>query len=583
MAKNENRKVYESRKVKNYRELVEYSCKEYANNIAYKYKKDYTAKKVEYIEKTYKQTGEDIKFLSTALLNLGLENKKIALIGNNRYEWCISYFAITCGNMVVVPLDKALPENEIENLLKRSGAEAIICDKKYIPEIIKSKENNIKIIISMDNIENKNEAKTKDNNKTIYEIEKLLKKGKELIENKDTKYENIKIDEEKMSILLFTSGTTNVPKAVMLSQKNICSNINDIACWVKLYKTDTLLSFLPIHHTFECTITFLYGFYSGCQIAFCDGLKHIQKNLIEYKVSVFVAVPLVLETMYKKILKTIDEKGKTKLIEKMIKISSTLLKCKIDLRKIIFKQILENFGGHLRVVLYGAAPMNKETIIGFNHFGIDLVQGYGLTETSPVISAETDKEKRPGSVGLALPSLEVKIENPDEKGEGEITVKGPSVMMGYYQNEEETKKALKNGWFKTGDYGYIDKEGFIYITGRKKDIIVLRNGKNIYPQEIEFLINKIPYIEESLVYSRDKSNTDTMLCAKIVYNQEEIEKVFGKQEESVYKEKIWEEIKNINKELPVYKHIKNITITKEPLIKTTTQKVKRYEELKMVK
>ena len=575
MEKNESRKVYESREVKTYREMIEYSTKNYAENIAYTYKKDYTAKEVEYVEKTYEQVGKDVKAFSTLLLNKNLEGKRIVLIGNNRYEWCITYFATTTGNMVIVPMDKALPDNEIESLVKRSEAEVAVFDKKYaevMKKIKKDDSTNLNMLICMDEIEDSEIEKFSD----------LLEEGTKLVKNGDKKYDEVKVNPNEMSIMLFTSGTTNEPKAVMLSQKNICANLTDIACWVKLYPTDRLLSFLPIHHTFECTITFLYGFYSGCTVAFCDGLKYIQKNLAEYKISIFVAVPLVLETMYKKITKAIEEKGKTKLINTMSKISNALLKCKIDLRKVFFKQVLDNFGGNLRLVLYGAAPMNKDTIIGFNNLGIDLVQGYGLTETSPVVSAETDKEKRPGSVGLVLPSLKTKIINPDENGEGELAVKGPSVMMGYYKNEEENKKALKDGWFHTGDYAYIDKDGFLFITGRKKDIIVLKNGKNVYPQEIEFLINKLPYVTESLVYQREKSNTDTMLCAKIVYDKDIIKDILGDKKEEEYKNIIWNEIKEINKTLPVFKHIKNIDITTEPFVKTTTQKVKRYEELKKI-
>ena len=574
MENGESRKVYEAEEIYNYKELLDRVQNKFSNNIAYKFKKDPTSKTPEYVEIKYKQVVEDVKALSTGLLEENLEGKKIVLIGNNRYEWCISYLAITTGNMIVVPLDKALPDNEIETLIKMSGAEGVIFDKKYTDIMLKIKEENenIEILICMDD----------EKDLKIKKYNDILKKGKELLEKGDKRYSNIKIDSDKASIMLFTSGTTNFPKAVLLSQRNICSNISAIATWVKIYPNDTLLSFLPIHHTFECTITFLYGLYSGAAVAFCDGLKHIQKNLAEYKVSVFVAVPLVLETMYKKIQHAIEEKGKTKLINTMSKISNALLKCHIDLRKVFFKQVLDNFGGHLRVVFYGAAPMNKDTIIGYNNLGIDLVQGYGLTETSPVISAETDKEKRPGSVGLILPNLEARIDNPDKDGVGEITVKGPSIMLGYYKNEKATKEVLKDGWFSTGDFGYIDEDGFLYVTGRKKDIIVLKNGKNVYPQEIEFLINKIPYVIESLVYSREKSKTDTMLCAKIVYDEEMIKQYLGEKTQKEYKDIVWKEIKEINKELPIFKHVKDITLTKEPFAKTTTQKVKRYAELKRV-
>ncbi len=571
-----NRNVYEAQKVESFKDLLKNVEEKYPENIAFKYKKNPESKKPEYIEKTYKQYVQDIKALATSLLELGYKGKKIVIIGNNRYEWCTTYMAVTTGEMIIVPMDKALPDNEIENLVQRSGADAVIFDKKYMDIMLKIKENKeiaANTLICMDNVEQPG----------VEKYSELLKNGYELLEKGSKKYEEVKVDPKEFSILLFTSGTTSAPKGVKLSQSNICANISAFTSWVKIYPTDTLLSFLPIHHTFECTITFLYGTYSGATIAFCDGLKHIQKNMQEYQVTILVAVPLVLETMHKRIQKAIKDQGKEKLISNVTKISNALLKCHIDLRKKFFKQILDNFGGKLRVVLYGAAPMNRDTIIGFNNMGVELIQGYGLTETSPVISAETDKEKRPGSVGLVFDNLEVKINEPNEEGIGEIFVKGPSVMKGYYENEEATKKAFdKDGWFKTGDYGYLDKDEFLYVTGRKNDIIVLKNGKNVYPQEIEFLINKLHYVKESLVYQREQSKTDTMLCAKIVYDKDVIEKELGKKSEKEYKNIIWNEIKEINKSLPTFKHIKKIEITTEEFEKTTTQKVKRYKELQNI-
>ena len=569
------RKFYDVEHINNMRELLNNTVDKYPQNIAYKFKKYRGKNKFEYVNKTYSEFKYDVEGLSTKLLNMGLEGKKIAVIGNNRYEWCTTYLAVTTGNMIIVPLDKALPENELESLLHRSEAEVVFCDGKYVEKIKKVKEqeeSRLKYIVSFD--------ETEENEILIYN--EILEQGKKERLSGNTKYDEIKIDEEKMSILLFTSGTTSTSKGVMLSQKNICSNIEDIASVVKMYPTDTLLSFLPIHHTFECTITFLYGIYYGVTVAFCDGIKYIQKNMNEYKVTVFVAVPLVLENIYRKVWKGIDEKGKTKVMKTMVAITRGLAKIKIDLRKKVFKPVIDQFGGKLRVVFYGAAPMDKKTILGFNDFGVELIQGYGLTETSPVVTAETDREKRPGSIGLPLPNVEVKIDNPDEEGNGEILVKGPNVMLGYYKNEKETKKALKNGWFYTGDYGHIDKDGFVFMSGRKKDVIVLKNGKNIYPQELEFLINKLPYVEESMVFSRDRDSMDTMLCAKIVYNKDSAKNLFETEDVSKLKEFIWKDIKEINKKLPDVKHIKDIIITEEPLIKTTTQKVKRYEEIKKI-
>lgn len=501
---------------------------------------------------------------------MGLQGKKIAVIGNNRYEWCTTYLAATTGGMIIVPLDKALPQNELQSLIKRSEAEAIVCEAKYIEAIKNNAECNLKYIISME--------ETIDKDVIFYQD--VLKQGKKLRENGNREYEAISIDPEAMSIILFTSGTTNVSKGVMLSQRNICSNLRAIANYVYVHPTDTLLSVLPIHHTFECTITFLFAFYYGATVAFCEGLKYIQKNMNEFKVSIFVGVPLILENIHKKVWKGIEEQGKTKLMKIMIVITKLLSKLGIDLRRKVFKPILDQFGGKLRVVFVGAAPLDKKIIKGFNDFGVELIQGYGLTETSPVISCETDKKKKPGSIGFPLSNLELKIEEKDEEGIGEIVVKGPSVMLGYYENEEATRKCMKEGWFSTGDYGYLDKKGYLYISGRKSDIIVLKNGKNIYPQELEFLLNKIPGVSETMVFARNKTSMDTTLCAKIVYDREQAKEIYGEKTEEELKEVFWQKVKEVNQTLPDVKHIKEIIITDEPLAKTTTQKVKRYEEIR---
>ena len=570
-------KNHEMGTVQDFKELLNRAAEKYGDKVAFEYKEDSNNKKSKIIKKTFNQYKKDAEYLGTKLLKMGLDGKRIALIGPNRYEWCVSYISVVAGDMVIVPLDKALPDVEIKSLIKRSKADAIIFDKKYIDvfkEIKKENNTNLKYYICMDKCEEFD---------TLF-YEDLIKDGKELIENGNSQYSNLKIDNQKMSIMLFTSGTTSIAKAVMLSQDNICSNINAMPHFVLMYDTDVLLSFLPIHHTFECTITFLYGcLYCGATIAFCDGLRYVVDNLKEYKVTVFVAVPLMLETMYKKIMKGIKEQGKENLIKFITPITNGLAKIHIDLRKKVFKQVLDNLGGKLRLVLYGGAPMEKSTVVGLSNFGIAMVQGYGLTETSPVISAETDYYKRPGSSGLIMVNEEVKIDNPNDEGIGEIVVKGPNVMLGYYENEEETKKVLKDGWFYTGDLGYLDKDGYLYLTGRKKDVIVLKNGKNIYPQEIEFLIGKLPFVLENIVYGKPDKNKDYIISAKIVYNEDIMKELYPDKSEIDYKDIIWEAIKEeVNSQIPEYKHIKEIQVTKEALIKTTTQKVKRAEELKKI-
>ena len=566
------RKLYDADKINDFRELVKRYSDKYSDEIAFEYKENPSSES--HIKITYSQFASDIKSLGTALINTGLSKKKVAIISPNRYEWCVSYLAITTSDMVVVPLDRALPDNEIEDLIVRSKAQAVIFDKKYaevFSKLAKEKKSNLSQYICMDNIDEF----------TTYSS--LIQKGHSLLVNGDTKYDNVVIDNKKMSIMLFTSGTTSISKAVALSQSNICEDIYALAQMTDIRKDDTFLSFLPLHHTFESTCTFLYGTFSGITVAFCDGLKYVQKNLAEFKVTGFVCVPLMLEIMYKKIKKGIEEQGKAKLVTTMSKISNGLLKMGIDIRRKVFKQILDNLGGKLRILIAGGAAMSKDAIQGFLDLGINLLQGYGLTETSPVVAGENDKCKRCGSVGFPLPGINVKIDNPDKDGIGEIAVQAPTVMLEYVDNPEATNEVLKDNWFYTGDLGYFDKDGFLFITGRKKDVIVLKNGKNIFPEEIEILINKLPYVSESIVFGRPLEDGDYKICAKIVYNREVINEMFPNiSKEDLYK-KVWDDIKeNVNHKMPAYKYIREIILTDTPLIKTTTQKVKRHEELKLI-
>lgn len=566
------RKLYDATKINDFRDLVNRYTSLYSDEVAFEYKVSPNA--TEHITITYSKFASDIKLLGTALLNLGLSQKRVAIIAPNRYEWCLSYLAVTTSGIVVVPLDRALPDNEIEDLIIRSKAEAVIFDQKYAEvfnKIASENKSNLSSYICMDDLDN------------FTSLSSLLQNGQSLLDNGDNKYDNVKIDNKEMSIMLFTSGTTSISKAVALSQSNICEDIYALAQMTDIRKEDTFLSFLPLHHTFESTCTFLYGTFSGITVAFCDGIKYVQKNLKEFKVTGFVCVPLMLEIMYKKIKKGIEEKGKTKLVKNMTKVCNGLLKVGIDIRRKVFKEVLDNLGGKIRLLIAGGAAMSRDAIQGFLDLGINLLQGYGLTETSPVVAGENDKFKRLGSVGFPLPGIDVKIANPDKEGVGEVAVKAPTVMLEYVDNPEATAEVIKDGWFYTGDLGYFDKDGFLFITGRKKDVIVLKNGKNIFPEELEILINKLPYVSESMVFGRPEADGDYKICAKIVYNDEVVKDMYPNASEEELKDIIWKDIKeNVNHKMPAYKYIREIIVTHEPLIKTTTQKVKRHEELKLI-
>lgn len=564
--------LYEAKEFNNLREVIQNAVNKYPNNNAFIIKNK-EGKQTTYTNITYTKFLEDINALGTALTNLGLKGKRVGLISKNRYEWAVGYFATVNGTGIIVPLDKGLPEQEIESSLIRSKCEAIIFSGEYLENVKNIKEarnTELKYYICMDNIEEDG----------IINMQNLINDGRELIQNGNREFLDAKINNEEMSIILFTSGTTSLSKAVMLSHKNIVSNIYALNMAEKVYDTDVNLAFLPFHHTFGSTGLFFF-LSNGATNVFCDGLRYIQSNLKEYKVSVFVCVPLLLEAMYKKIMREVERQGKDKLIKIAVPISNFLLKFGIDIRRKLFKDIIEQLGGNIRFVVSGASAIDKKVAKGFNDFGILTVQGYGLTETAPVLSAENEKCIRYGSIGYPIGNVELKIDNPNEQGIGEIIAKGPNVMLGYYENEEATAEVLKDGWFYTGDLAYMDKDGYIFITGRKKNVIVLKNGKNIYPEELELLINNLPYVEESMVFGYPKDD-DLIVSAKIVYNKEYIQEKYEEISEEELQSRIWEDIKQINSSLTNYKHIKNIIITDEPMIKTTTAKIKRQEEMKKI-
>ena len=553
---------------KNVKEIIKDAVSKYPDCVAFTIKNK-NGKNVSYKKITYKELNEDINAFGTALLSIGLKGKRVAIIGKNRYEWILSYVTILNGVGIAIPLDKGLPEQEIITSLQRSKADIIIFEENMADLMKKIKDENItnlKTFILMDNIEKYD----------FLNIPKLIEKGKEEVKKGNKEYTDAEIDNNKMSVILFTSGTTSLAKAVMISHRNIASNVAALRYEQPFCSTDTNIAFLPFHHMYGSTCILLM-ISAGVNNVFCDGLRHIQENLKEYKVSVFVCVPLILEAMHKKIMHTIDKTGQRKKFEFGKKLSQALLKVGIDIRRKIFKTVLDELGGEVRAVISGAAALNKQVAEDFNAFGIYTVEGYGLTETAPVVAGENIHTMGHNSVGKPLCNVEVKIEDPNEEGIGEIAVKGPNVMLGYYENEEDTKAVLKDGWFYTGDLGYYNKKGYLCIAGRQKSVIVLKNGKNIYPAEIETLINTLPYVEESMVFGYPKGD-DLIISAKIVYNKE----YFKNTSKEDIEDKVWKDIKDINKELTIFKHIKKIIVTDEPMIKTTTAKVKRFEEIKKI-
>lgn len=568
---------YDPNTVKNLREIVKNSREKYGNASAFKYKD----KEGKIAQKTYVQFDQDVDCLGTALLSMELKDTRISVIGENRYEWAVSYFAVTNGTGVVVPLDKHLPQNEIENLVTRGKVEVIFYSPAFQNTMnkIAASNKNIRYFICMESISDSSGLDHR-----FAELPKLIEKGEKLLQGGDRSFTDAAIDVDQLSILLFTSGTTAMSKGVMLSQKNVCANVSAMSTVIKCGPGDVHLSILPLHHTFENSIGMLYMITSGVCIAYNEGILHIAKNLKEFDCTILVGVPAILEAIFRKVKEGIEKSEKAKLVNTLIKISKVLLKLGIDMRRVFFKSIFAKVGPRLRLAVSGAAPLDPAVVNGFDELGLVLLEGYGLTETSPVVSANNDFVKRAGTIGFPMRGIEVAIDQPDENGMGEIITRGENVMMGYYEDPESTRQVLdEEGWFRTGDLGIIDEKGYTRITGRAKSMIVLDNGKKAFPEEYEVLLNNLPGVKDSFVWGQIGQDGGVTICAKLVLNKEALmeggKEMPGERELAA---KFEGAIKEINKSLPQYKVIRYFVMSLEDLVKTTTLKIKRPVESEKV-
>ncbi len=551
-------KYHKTEEVTNLKDMLYRSGDIYRNRTAFKKKN----KNGEIETVTYEQFKNDVVNLGTSLIDKGFLNRRIAVIGKNSYNWCVSYMAATIVG-IVVPIDKELHTDDVINFMNVSQTVCILGDDKNLSSIL----DNIQKVENPDT-----EFITFEKN-----FASILEAGKKSYENGNTKFDDITIDPDELRILLFTSGTTGSAKGVCLSQRNICSNILSIYGIVKVKRSDLFLSILPLHHTYECTIGFLLPIYSGASVAHCEGLRYIAKNMQEYHPSVILCVPLLLENLHKNIVKnmnkTLPEKYRNSNGE------NPYSNLPFFMKKIVRNKVKNTLGGRLRVFIVGAAAANPNILSDFRDLKLNTLQGYGLTECAPLVAGNTDFFQRDDSAGLPIPNVEYKIDSPNDEGVGEILVKGPNVMLGYYEDEEKTNQTIVDGWFHTGDLGKIDENGYLYITGRCKSVIVTKNGKNIYPEEVEYYLNDNPLISEALVLGIHKENDDeTYINAQIYPNIQAITEYLKGSVPT--KEEIWkvmsDVVSNVNKKLPNYKHIKSFGVRDKEFEKTTTQKVKRY-------
>lgn len=562
-------KCKESRPITDIKDLLVSSTALYGDNVAYLQKWD---PKGEFEPITYKEVLADVNGFGTWMLKKGLKDKRIAVIGPNCYQWCSTYLAVTGGVGCIVPLDKELNADELKNQIERSDASAVVFDKKHqhvFKQIKADGDTKLDILVSFDTVE--------DDDK-VYSWKHAIEEGKKLVEEGDIEYVNAEVDNDIMSILIFTSGTTGKPKGVMLSQKNVCAELMIAPTTFDLMEEDCYLSFLPLHHTYECTCCFLMAMYKGSSVAFCQGLKYITKNLKEVRPTMMLAVPALYEKLYYTIWKNVRKQGKEKALKRAISINRKTKKIGLDLSNKLFADIKAVFGGRMKTLICGGAKIDPDILDGLLDFGFNALQGYGLTEAAPMGAFNPQDAPNSRSVGVPFPGQQIKAININEEGIGEICIKGPNLMLGYFDDPEETAKVIdKEGWFHTGDLGYVDKDGYAYLTGRAKNVIITKNGKNVYPEEQEYLLGLVDFIQESFVFEDEKaSGGDTTIVASIRVDGGEIEEILGEDySDEQIKELIWQEVDKINNNAPPYRKIKKVILRKNDFIHNTSSKLIR--------
>jgi long-chain acyl-CoA synthetase len=556
-----------------FRELLDGCADRFGDDPAFqiKIRRETKTAPAAYRTRSFREVRSDVDALGAALWCRGMQGKRLAIIGKNRYEWILGYWTHLCGLGIAVPLDKDLPLEELEQSLIKAKADALYFDLAHMPLVEKLQANEAFSHMQFFCM---------DDAAGFPSTQGMIEEGSSDAEAL-AGYRSLPVDGKALAVILFTSGTSGLAKAVLLTQFNMTHNIWAVLSAEDLRHGDVNMAFLPYHHTFGSTgQTMMYA--AGMKSVYCDGLKYIQKNIVEYKVSVFICVPLLIEAVYKRIMAEVEKQGKMKKLKTGLKLSNALRKVGIDRRRKLFAEIHEKLGGGLRYIVSGASPLDPKVEQGFIDLGIMVVQGYGMTETSPVLAGENPEHVRPGSIGYSMPGVSLRIEDPNEEGIGELVAQGPNMMLGYYEDEAATAEIFAGGWLHTGDLASIDKDGYLTIRGRKKNVIVLKNGKNIYPEEIELLVGNLPYVSECLVFgeprAKDGDSKDLMLSVRMVYDPQRMQETRGAVTPEEIEAAAEADIAAINGSLPKYKHIYRRYLTTEPMEKTTTGKVKRYKQ-----